>query len=94
ANLQANLALVDRLAALAQARGATPAQLALAWLLARGHDIVPIPGTKRLRYLEENSAAAALALSPAELAAIEAAVPLQAVAGPRYTPAAMAQVGI
>jgi len=93
-NLAANLVAVDRLAALARAAGATPAQLALAWLLARGSDIVPIPGTKRQKYFEENAAAATIELSPADLAAIEAAVPPDAIAGPRYTPAAMAQVGL
>lgn len=60
------------MAELANARGATPGQLALAWVMAQGDDIMPIPGTKRRRYLEENVAAAALRLSPEELAGIDA----------------------
>lgn len=60
------------MAELANARGATPRQLALAWVMAQGDDIMPIPGTKRRRYLEENVAAAALRLSPEELAGIDA----------------------
>jgi aryl-alcohol dehydrogenase-like predicted oxidoreductase len=59
-------------------------QLALAWLLAQGPDVVPIPGTKRVTYLEENVGAAAVSLSPEDLAALEAAVPRGAVAGERY----------
>jgi aryl-alcohol dehydrogenase-like predicted oxidoreductase len=69
---------------LAARRGATPAQVALAWLLHQGEDVVPIPGTKRRRNLEENLGAAALALSPAELAELHAALPPGTTAGPRY----------
>ena len=74
----------DAVRALAATKGATPGQLALAWLLHKGDDVVPIPGTKRRRYLEENVAAAAIALTPAELAALDAALPPGKVAGPRY----------
>jgi aryl-alcohol dehydrogenase-like predicted oxidoreductase len=90
-----NLELVARLEALARARGGgqcTPAQLALAWVLVQGRDIVPIPGTKRVRFLEENAAAAALTLSAAELEAIEAAFPKGVTAGARYAAGGMAAV--
>lgn len=83
-NFTRNLALVDQVKALAEKRGATPAQLALAWVLAQGDDIVPIPGTKRLKYLEENAAASALTLTPAELAAIDAVAPKDVAVGQRY----------
>ncbi len=83
-NLDANLKMVEELRALAADRGVTAGQLALAWVQHRGEDVVPIPGTKRIKYLEENVAAAALELSDADLAAIEAAVPASAVAGDRY----------
>jgi len=84
ANLAHNRRLADALATLAGRRGVTAAQLALAWVLAKGSDIVPIPGTKRVRYLEENLAAADLSLTQAELAQIDAAVPADEVAGTRY----------
>ncbi|MCU1537742.1 MAG: aldo/keto reductase [Humibacillus sp.] len=82
--LESNLALVARVRELAQAKGATAGQLALAWVLAQGEDVVPIPGTKRVRYLEENVGAAAISLDEADLAALEEAVPRDAVAGARY----------
>ncbi len=82
--LEANLALVARLQELASARGLTPGQLALAWVLAQGDDVAPIPGTKRAKYLEENVGAAAVRLSADDVAALEAAVPRDAVAGARY----------
>ena len=82
--LQANLALVDRVRALAETKGCTPGQLALAWVLAQGEDVVPIPGTKRVRYLEENVGATEVVLSPDDLAALAEAVPRGAVAGARY----------
>ncbi|WFR85643.1 aldo/keto reductase [Arthrobacter sp. Y-9] len=82
--LEANLKLAARVTELAEARGCTPSQLALAWLLAQGEDIVPIPGTRRVKYLEENVVAASLKLSPAELEALEEAVPRGAVVGERY----------
>jgi aryl-alcohol dehydrogenase-like predicted oxidoreductase len=83
-NLQHNLAIVEALRALAGERGVTAGQLALAWVTHRGDDVVPIPGTKRRRYLEENVAAAALELSEEDIAAIEGAVPADAVVGDRY----------
>jgi aryl-alcohol dehydrogenase-like predicted oxidoreductase len=83
-NFDSNMKLVDTVRALASAKGATPAQVALAWLLAQGVDIVPIPGTKRRRYLEENAAATDLQLSPAELQQLEDAAPRGQTAGPRY----------
>ena len=82
--LDANLALVARIRELAEVKGATPGQLALAWVLAQGNDIAPIPGTKRVKYLEENAAAAAIRLTDDDLAAIATAVPRDAVAGARY----------
>ncbi len=87
--LEKNLALVDRIAAIAAQKRTTPGQIALAWALAKGDDIIPIPGTKKIARLEENVAALKLALSPADIAAIEAAAPPEAVAGERY-PAASA----
>lgn len=83
-NFARNLALVEKVTELAKQKGVAPSQLALAWVLAQGEHIVPLPGTKRRRYLEENIAAAELTLSAAELAAIEAVFPLQAAAGARY----------
>jgi aryl-alcohol dehydrogenase-like predicted oxidoreductase len=91
-NFAKNLELVTRIEQLARAKGCTPSQLALAWVLARGDEIVPIPGTKRVRYLEENVAAAELRLTPAELAAIDAASPRNVAAGSRYPAAGMARV--
>ena len=82
--LETNLALVARVEEIAAAKSVTPAQLALAWLLAQGEDIVPIPGTKRVRYLEENVGAVALTLTPADLTALDQAVPRGAVVGARY----------
>ncbi|GAA3505055.1 aldo/keto reductase [Streptomyces prasinosporus] len=93
-NLDANLALVDALRKLAADHGVTAAQLSLAWLLARGADVVPIPGTKRRAYLDENLRAPELELTGEQLAAIEAAVPAAAVAGERYDPPRMATVNI
>jgi len=88
-NYERNLALVSALDEVAQRRGATVAQLALAWVLARGADVVPIPGTKRRRWLSENVAASDLVLSERDLADIETAVPRGAVAGDRYHEAGM-----
>jgi aryl-alcohol dehydrogenase-like predicted oxidoreductase len=92
-NLDRNLAIVARLRELAAARGVTAGQLALAWVQHRGEDVVPIPGTKRRKYLAENVAAATLELSADDLAAIEAAVPVDEVAGTRYPAAGMTQLG-
>ena len=83
-NFARNLELVRRVRALAAARGVTPGQLAIAWVLAQGTDVVPIPGTKRRAYLEENVAASAIKLTPAELQSIDAALPKGAAAGDRY----------
>ncbi|NNM97977.1 MAG: aldo/keto reductase [Candidatus Dormibacteraeota bacterium] len=84
-NLAPNLALVDRIREIAEAKGATPGQVALAWVLKQGPDIVPIPGTKRRRFLEENVAAASLELDSETLQELEAVAPLGAVAGDRYS---------
>ena len=82
--LRANLALVEEISTIAAEKGSTPGQLALAWVLAQGDDVVPIPGTKRVTYLEENVGAAAVELSTEDLARLEAAVPRDAVQGARY----------
>jgi aryl-alcohol dehydrogenase-like predicted oxidoreductase len=84
-----NLVLVERVRAIAARRAATPGQLALAWVMAKGIDIVPIPGTKRVKYLEENARAADMHLTPDEVAELEAASPADAVEGDRYAEAAM-----
>jgi aryl-alcohol dehydrogenase-like predicted oxidoreductase len=83
-NLDQNLKVVARLKEIAQEKGITPSQLALAWVLAQGDDIVPIPGTKRRKYLEENIAAADVKLSKSDLARIEEAAPKGFAAGGRY----------
>jgi aryl-alcohol dehydrogenase-like predicted oxidoreductase len=88
-NFQRNLQLVDRVRSIASEKGCTPAQLALAWLLAQGNDIVPIPGTKRRKYLEENLGALEVKLTAQELARIDEAAPLGSTAGPRYPEQAM-----
>jgi aryl-alcohol dehydrogenase-like predicted oxidoreductase len=87
--LQANLRVLDEVNALAERKGVTPTQLALAWVLAQGDDIVPIPGTKRRPYLEENAGATDVTLSADELAAIEEVAPVGVAAGDRYPAAAM-----
>ncbi len=89
-NLQHNLGLVDAIATLATAKGCTVAQLALAWVLAQGEDIVPIPGTKRRTYLEQNVGALDVALTPDDLARLDQALPPGAAAGTRYAAAQMA----
>jgi aryl-alcohol dehydrogenase-like predicted oxidoreductase len=88
-NFARNLALVGQVEAIARAKGCTPAQLALAWVLAQGPEIVPIPGTKRRRYLEENVGAGAVALTAADLRRIDEVSPRGAAAGQRYTEAMM-----
>ncbi|MET0295303.1 MAG: aldo/keto reductase, partial [Phenylobacterium sp.] len=92
--LKKNLSLVETLQALAAKRGATAAQLALAWILHRDPNYVPIPGTTKLHRLEENLGAAEIQLSAADLAAIEAAVPETAVEGERYPEFGMAMVNL
>lgn len=91
-NFDANVRAASAVRDLAARKGATAAQVALAWLLHKGPDIVPIPGTKRRTYLEENVAAARLALDSAELAVLDAALARDKVAGPRYSEERMRQV--
>ena len=90
--LRQNLRLVECLAEFAQKRGATSGQIALAWLLCKHSDIVPIPGTKRPRYVIENAAAAAIRLSPQEIAALDELFDPAAVAGERYAPDRMGSI--
>jgi aryl-alcohol dehydrogenase-like predicted oxidoreductase len=89
-NLQANLRLADKVKEIAAEKGVTPAQLAIAWLLAQGDDIVPIPGTKRRTYLEQNAAAVDVRLTADDLTRIDAELPQTA--GERYDEAGMASV--
>ena len=91
-NFEKNLALVDKISDMARQRGHTPAQLALAWVLAQGEHLAPIPGTKKRSRLEENLAAAEISLSADELAQIDDISPRDAAAGERYTPAQLATV--
>jgi len=84
-----NLRLADRVAELAEGIGATPAQVALAWVLAKGDDLVPIPGTKKPERVEENAAAADLQLSDAQVAELDAAISPEAVRGARYDESGM-----
>jgi aryl-alcohol dehydrogenase-like predicted oxidoreductase len=91
-NLEANLSLAAKVAEIAQEKGITPAQLALAWVLAQGEDLVPIPGTKRRKYLEENAQAADVELSTDDLDRIEAELP--EVSGARYDETGMASVNL
>jgi aryl-alcohol dehydrogenase-like predicted oxidoreductase len=93
-NGEKNAALVAALGVLAAAKGVTVAQLALAWVLAQGEDIVPIPGTKRRKWLTENLAANDIVLTSEDLAAMSAAVPRDAVAGDRYYPAGMLTINL
>ena len=85
-NFESNMRAAGIVREIASHKGAAPGQIALAWLLHKGDDIVPIPGTKRRSYLEENVGAAAITLSAAEMARLDAALPPEAVAGPRYNP--------
>lgn len=91
-NFARNLELVERVRAIADGKGVTASQLALAWVLSRGDDIVPIPGTKRRSYLEENVAAVEVELTPAEIDDIESVFPKGAIAGERY--ADMSSIGL
>jgi aryl-alcohol dehydrogenase-like predicted oxidoreductase len=91
-NLERNLTTVDRLSALAEEKGCSTAQLALAWVLAQGPHIVPIPGTKRVRYLEENVRALDVRLTASDLGRIEEIVPRGSAAGDRYAPTSAALV--
>jgi aryl-alcohol dehydrogenase-like predicted oxidoreductase len=90
ANFDANMRAASAVRELAGRKNATPAQVALSWLLHKGDDIVPIPGTKRRRYLEENVGGASLALGAAEIAELDRALPPEVVAGPRYNERMMA----
>ena len=92
-NFVRNLGLVDRVMRLAHAKRATPAQVALAWVLSRGEDVVPIPGTKHVSYLEQNVKSVDLELSAEELGALEEAFPAGAAAGDRYPAAGMRTIG-
>ena len=89
-NFERNLQLVERIKAVAAGKGVTPSQLALAWVMQQG--TVPIPGTRRIKYLEDNAGAAAITLSPDDLAALDEAVPVGAAAGDRYPPQGMASL--
>ena len=91
-NFDANMRIADVVQEVAKQKGTTPAQVALAWLLGRGDDMVPIPGTKRRKYLEENLAAADLVLTAPEAAELDAAVPPGSTAGPRYGERQMAEI--
>lgn len=93
-NLRRNLALADKVREMARKKNCTPAQLALAWLLAQGDDVVPIPGTKKVAHLEENAGAARVHLTPQELSEIDQAFPPGAAAGLRYPEEAMKRVNI
>jgi aryl-alcohol dehydrogenase-like predicted oxidoreductase len=88
-NFDKNQALVERVRAIAECQGIKAGQLALAWVLAKGEDLIPIPGTKRRKYLDENAAAAEIKLTLDEVADLEAAVPRNEIAGDRYAPANM-----
>src|SRR5215218_6455993 len=92
-NFQKNVELADRVREVAEGKGITPGQLALAWLLAQGDDIVPIPGTKRRDYLEENAGAASVRFTEEDLALIEEAMPRGSAAGERYGEVQMRAVG-
>ncbi|MGA8891716.1 MAG: aldo/keto reductase [Anaeromyxobacteraceae bacterium] len=93
-NFTRNLELVERVTGIAKARGVTPAQLALAWVLGRGPDLVPIPGTRRRASLEENAAAVDLRLTPEERSLLDAVAPRGVAAGTRYPEAGMKAVGL
>jgi aryl-alcohol dehydrogenase-like predicted oxidoreductase len=92
-NFEKNLELADRVREVADGKGITPGQLALAWLLAQGDDIVPIPGTKRRKYLEDNAGATDVTLTEEDLASIEEAMPRGSAAGERYSEEQMRTVG-
>jgi aryl-alcohol dehydrogenase-like predicted oxidoreductase len=88
-NFQKNLDVLQKIEQLAAKKGVTPSQLALAWVMAQGRDIVPIPGTKRVKYLEENAAAANITLTSDELDQIGQVSPKGVAAGTRYAPEMM-----
>jgi aryl-alcohol dehydrogenase-like predicted oxidoreductase len=88
-NFEKNQVLVERVKEIAERKGVKPSQLALAWVMAKGEDVVPIPGTKRRKYLEENAAAVDVKLTAAEVQELEAAIPESAIAGERYAEVSM-----
>jgi aryl-alcohol dehydrogenase-like predicted oxidoreductase len=94
ANLTSNLALLGTIETIAQAKDCTPAAVAIAWTLARGNDIVPIPGTKRRRYLEQNVVADRVALDADDLAALARAFPPDVAAGARYPAEQLKRLGL
>ena len=93
-NIEANRALLAVIESMAKAKHATPAQIALAWVMAQGNDIVPIPGTRRIAYLEENLNSMSVSLSPADLATLDAAFPAGVAKGDRYPAAAMGALNL
>ncbi len=93
-NLAKNLGLVEKLKVIARRKGVTPAQLALAWVLSRGDDIIPIPGTRHEKYLRDNIAAIGITLTPEELTSLDEAIPPGAAAGDRYSPEGMKRIGL
>ncbi len=93
-NFQKNVDLADRIHQFASARGCTPGQLALAWVLAQGEDIIPIPGTKRRKFLEENVGATSVVLTREDLAEIDRILPATAFSGDRYPAEGMRAVGL
>ena len=93
-NLARNLAIVERISQIAAEKKCTPAQLALAWLLARGDDIVPIAGTRRRKYLDENAGALSVTLTPADMTRLDQAAPVGVTAGERYSPEAMKRLNL
>ena len=93
-NFQKNLDLVQKIKEIAQEKGCTPSQLALAWLLAQGEDIVPIPGTKRISYLKENIEALQITLTNEDLQRIDKVAPKGAAAGERYDAERMKSVNL
>jgi aryl-alcohol dehydrogenase-like predicted oxidoreductase len=92
-HLDANVALAERVAEVASAKGISPAQLALAWLLSRGPDVIPIPGAERPEQVEENVAAASVSLTAAELARLDELMPPGVASGPRFAPEQLATIG-
>jgi aryl-alcohol dehydrogenase-like predicted oxidoreductase len=93
-NFNANLEVVRRIEEVAASKGISPAQLALAWVLSRGEDVVPIPGTKRRSYLEQNAASVDIELSPEDFEEIEEVAPKGVASGDRYPPEHMARIGL
>jgi aryl-alcohol dehydrogenase-like predicted oxidoreductase len=91
-NFEANMKAAEMVRTIAAEKSATAGQIALAWLLHKGEDIVPIPGTKRRSYLEENIAAAEITLSADDMARIDSALPPESISGPRYTPQMMSMI--